>query len=158
MLIVESITDKKRVPAYGKEKIISLADVAIYTNQEDKPLNQIFQLIFEKESGKAVNIDTKDKQALNDYFTQILPDFDKDRVYPNDIKKVISWYNILVNDGMTDFSLQDDTKNAGEAETEVKNENKKPKATAAPKKAVATKKPAVAKKTAAVRKAGGNGK
>ena len=94
MLIVESLIDKKRQPAYGHEKIVSLADVAIYTEDGDKPLSEVFTLIKEKENTKKVEIDLKDKEALKAYFASVLPEFDKERVYANDIKKVISWRRI----------------------------------------------------------------
>ena len=106
MLIVESVTsEKKRMPAYGNEKITSLADIAMYTNDAEKPLKEVLEAIKEKENGATIAIDTKKATAdeLRQYLSEVLPDFDRDRVYPNDIKKLISWYNILVSNGITDF-------------------------------------------------------
>ena len=106
MLIVESVTpDKKRMPAYGNERITSLADIAIYTDDAEKPLKEVLEAIKEKENGAPATIDTKKAAAeeLRQYLSEVLPDFDRDRVYPNDIKKLITWYNILVNNGITDF-------------------------------------------------------
>ena len=109
MLIVESIADKKRIPVYAKDKVVSLGDIAIYTEDEEKPLYEVFNAIREKEEGKIVEINTKDKETAFAYFEKVLPTFDKDSVYANDIKKIISWYNILTADGMTDFSPKEET-------------------------------------------------
>lgn len=106
MLIVESIdAAKKRFPAYGNEKIISLADIAMYTADAEVPLRDVLASIKEKESGAAASLDPKkaNPEQLREYLATVLPDFDRDRVYPGDIKKLISWYNILVANGLTDF-------------------------------------------------------
>lgn len=106
MLIVESIdADKKRFPAYGNEKIISLADIAMYTNDAEVPLRDVLVSMKEKESGTAASLDPKKANAdqLREYLATVLPDFDRDRVYPGDIKKLISWYNILIANGIADF-------------------------------------------------------
>lgn len=105
MLIVESLTDKKRFPAYGNEKIISLGDIAMYTDTEDVPLREVLASMKKKENGAAVEMDVKKASVedLRNYLEEVLPNFDRDRVYPSDIKKLISWYNLLVKSGMTDF-------------------------------------------------------
>lgn len=105
MLIVESLTDKKRFPAYGNEKIISLGDIAMYTDTEDVPLREVLASMKKKENGAAVEMDVKKASVedLRGYLEEVLPNFDRDRVYPSDIKKLISWYNLLVKSGMTDF-------------------------------------------------------
>lgn len=105
MLIVESLADKKRFPAYGNEKIISLGDIAMYTDTEDVPLQEVLLSMKKKENGAVVEMDLKKATAeeLRGYLAEVLPAFDRDRVYPSDIKKLISWYNLLVNSGMTDF-------------------------------------------------------
>ncbi len=108
MLIVENIETGKRVPAYASDKVISLGDIAIYTIEEDKPLYDVFQAIIEKTGAQPVDVkafDTADK--LRAYFGEILPDFDNDRVHNNDIKKVFSWYNLLVKNGYTDFRTEE---------------------------------------------------
>ncbi|MBR0499215.1 MAG: DUF5606 domain-containing protein [Paludibacteraceae bacterium] len=157
MLIVESLIDQKRQPAYGHEKIVSLADVAIYTENGDKPLSEVFTLIKEKENTKKVEIDLKDKEALKAYFASVLPEFDKERVYANDIKKVISWYNLLIESGETDFSVQEEGETADNAQAEKQAADKKREAKAAAAQKPTTKRAAAPKKTATVRKAGGNG-
>lgn len=105
MLIVESLTDKKRFPAYGNEKIISLGDIAMYTDTDDVPLKDVLTAMKEKENGAAVVMDLKKATAdeLRAYLGEVLPTFDRDRVYLADIKKLISWYNLLVACGITDF-------------------------------------------------------
>ena len=106
MLIVETIdAAKKRFPAYGNEKIISLADIAMYTNDSEVPLRDVLSSIKEKENADIASIDVKKatSEQLREYLAEVLPDFDRDRVYTNDIKKLILWYNILVSNGITDF-------------------------------------------------------
>ena len=107
MLIVESLSaDKKRIPAYGHEKMISLGDIAIFVEDGEAPLKDVLTAIKEKENGNVASIDVKkaDDKALNAYLAEVLPDFDRDRVYSRDIKKLISWYNILVTNGITEFN------------------------------------------------------
>lgn len=111
MLIVETISpEKKRMPAYGNEKITSLADIAMYTNDSEVSLKDVLTSLKNKENGAVASIDTKKAtvEELRSYFAEILPDFDRERVYPTDIKKLISWYNILINNGITEFEEQDD--------------------------------------------------
>ena len=106
MLIVQTIdATKKRFPAYGNEKIISLADIAMYTNDSEVPLRDVLRSIKEKENAAIASIDVKKatSEQLREYLAEVLPDFDRDRVYTNDIKKLILWYNILVSNGSTDF-------------------------------------------------------
>ena len=104
MIIVEGLNDGKRFPAYTHDKIISLGDIAIYTYDEEVALSKVMQAISDKNEGKAVDVKQyKDKNSLFAFFAEILPDFDQERVYPNDVKKVISWYNLLVDAGVTTF-------------------------------------------------------
>lgn len=116
-LIVESLIDGKKQPAHARDKVISLNDIAIYTDAEEKPLREVFQLIFDKEKGARVEIDLKkDQNAMKKYFADVLPDYDRERVYPTDIKKVISWYNLLVDKGITDFVTEAEEAPAEKAE------------------------------------------
>ncbi|MDD4609291.1 MAG: DUF5606 domain-containing protein [Bacteroidaceae bacterium] len=108
MFIVESLGDvKKRLPVHGNEKVISLGDIAMFTDDAEVPLSKVFSIIAEKENKNKVSLDVKkaSKEDLFTYFAQILPDFDRDRVYSTDVKKLITWYNLLVTSGMTDFDL-----------------------------------------------------
>lgn len=106
MLIVETVSaDKKRLPAGARDRVTSLNDVSMYTNEDDKPLMEIFQAISDKEGGKTTSIDYKkaSKVELADFMAAVLPDYDRDRVHDSDIRKLIQWYNILVNGGYTQF-------------------------------------------------------
>lgn len=105
MLIVESLVDGKRFPAYGNEKIISLGDIAMYTDEEDVPLRDVLAAMKKKENGAAATLDVKKASAedFRVYLAEVLPNFDRDRVHVSDIKKLIAWYNLLVANGMTDF-------------------------------------------------------
>ena len=109
MLIVESINaDKKRFPAYGNEKIISLADIAMYTDDAEVPLYEVLEAIKTKESSAIAALDPKkaNPEQLREYLAEVLPNFDRDRVYVADIKKLISWYNILITNGITEFKSE----------------------------------------------------
>lgn len=111
MLIVESLADKKRVPAYAKDKVISLGDIAIYTTEAEIPLHEVLTSVKNKENGEKVSIKPSAKpEELRDYFAEILPDFDRDRVYPSDIKKLLSWYNLLIEAGITNFTPEEEPK------------------------------------------------
>ena len=105
-LIVETLdTQKKRFPAFAADKIISLADIAMYTDEKEVPLREVLNNIKARESGKATSIDYRkaSKDELYAFLGEVLPNFDGDRIYPSDIKKLIQWYNILVENGLTDF-------------------------------------------------------
>ncbi|KKB55855.1 DUF5606 family protein [Parabacteroides gordonii] len=124
MLIVESLTDKKRVPAYAKDKVISLGDIAIYTTETEVPLHEVLTSVKNKENGAKVTVPS-DSKELRTYFAEVLPDFDRERVYPSDIKKLLSWYNILIGAEITDFTPEEAPVTAEEkAETEISTEEK----------------------------------
>ena len=106
MLIVESLQTKKRIPAYAHDKVVSLGDIAIYTSNEEVPLSNVFETIYKQENKTLDAYLYKTTEQLNSFFEKILPDYDKERVYPTDIKKIISWYNLLVNAGITEFVEQ----------------------------------------------------
>jgi len=109
MLIVESLSDKKRLPAHSTDKVVSLGDVSMFTESGDKPLSEILESMKTKENGGMASIDSKaDAQSLRTYFTDIVPDFDRDRVYPTDIKKLIQWYNLLIETENTDFLTKEE--------------------------------------------------
>lgn len=138
MLIVESMLDGKRVPTYARDKIVSLGEISMYTMGEDVSLSEVLTKLGEKEGLKVATIDPKkaDNDQLRDFFGEVLPDFDRDRVYPSDIRKLIQWYNILINAGITDFSIEEEGEEV--AIEEKKQETKKP----APKAQVKTQKAA----------------
>lgn len=104
MLVIEDLTTKKRVPAHSRDKIISLGDIAMYTYAEEIPLGEVLDKVYAFEKGGKIDVkELVATKALRSHFEQILPDFDQERVYDNDIKKLFSWYNILVDAGFTKF-------------------------------------------------------
>ena len=118
-LIVEALSTRKRTLAYSHDKVTSLGDIAMYTQSGEEPLYKVLDSVKKKENGAVASVSPKaDKEVLRTYFAEILPDFDTERVYPTDISKLISWYNILVQSGITDFSV----KEKGEAPKEDKTE------------------------------------
>lgn len=123
MLVVESLIDHKRIPAYTKDKIISLGDIAIYTEEEEKPLHEVFTTIFEKEKGEKTSLNPSKAKPdeLHKYMKEILSNYDRDRVYNNDIKKLLNWYNLLISTGITDFTpLSEELKEETNTESEAK--------------------------------------
>ena len=119
MVIVESLADHKRIPAYSRDKIISLGDIAIYTTSKEVPLGEVMETIYAQNNGKALPLDElKTNEQIDAFFAKVLPDYDVERVYRTDIKKVINWYNILVDAGFTKFVEEDEK--AEETPTEEK--------------------------------------
>ena len=101
--IVESLADKKRFPITATNNVSLLENIAIYTYDEEVQLLNIFKTMYEKEEGKEALSHKESGNKLSAYFSEVLPDYDEERVYTSNIKKVIQWYNILVKAGM-DFS------------------------------------------------------
>ncbi|BAO74509.1 DUF5606 domain-containing protein [Winogradskyella sp. PG-2] len=94
--VVESLIDKKRITVGAHSNISILSEIAIYTLTEEVPLREVLKKIKEKENGNPTSISHKDgKDILEEFFFEVLPDYDEDRVYPSDIKKVVQWYNLL---------------------------------------------------------------
>ena len=110
MLIVESLVDGKRMPTYARDKIVALSDVSMFTDADDIALSEVLTSAGKKEGLKAVTMDPKkaSNAELQAWFDKVLPNWDRDRVYPSDIRKLIQWYNILINAGITDFTVKDD--------------------------------------------------
>lgn len=105
-LIVEALdATHKRMPAFGNDRITSLADIAMFTETDDVPLMTILASLRDLEGGKESSLNYKkaSPDELHEYFTKVLPEWDCDRVHNSDIKKLIQWYNILVKAGVTDF-------------------------------------------------------
>lgn len=94
-IIVESLLNGKKMPAFASSKISSLEDIAIYTSQEDVPLKDVFKNIMEKEDGGKAISHKASTEELTNYFAEVLPEYDRDQVYISDIRKVIQWYNLL---------------------------------------------------------------
>ncbi len=111
IIIIENISDKKRGTAYSRDKVISLGDISMYTESGDKPLGEILEIIKTKYDAKPLDAAKyKEPEALQTFFHEIVPNYDVDRVYNTDIKKLISWYNILINSGITDFLPKEEEK------------------------------------------------
>ena len=138
MLIVESLVDGKRMPTYARDKIVSLGEISMYTMGEDIALSEVLTKLGEKEGLKVATIDPKkaSNDELHAFFAEVLPEYDRDRVYPSDIRKLVQWYNILVGAGITDFTAEEEGSEA--VVEEKKQEVKKP----APKQQVKTQKAA----------------
>ena len=116
MLLVEDLKTKKRFPAHSRDKVVSLGDIAMYTDSGDKPLGEILDLVYAHNEGKPIDV----KGLINDgklreEFEAVIPDFDQERVYDNDIKKLFSWYNILISKGFTKFTEEEPAEEAEEA-------------------------------------------
>ena len=107
-LIVESLdAEKKRLPIHRTDKVVSLGDISIFTDEEEIPLRRVFQLIEEKYGkDQVLTVDLKkaSNQELLEFMEGVVADFDRERVYPSHVKKIISWYNILVQSNQNDFS------------------------------------------------------
>jgi len=121
-VIVEALSDGKRMNASGTAKISSMAEIAIYTDSEDMPLWKVFQAIYNHTEGKPAINPKSDPSQLKKLFAEILPDYDRDRVHVSDMKKVFGWYNILTEAGMTDFTVEEETQE--ETPDEAKEEEK----------------------------------
>lgn len=151
-VIVESLTEKKRFPVFGTSKISALEDICMFTENGDKRISEIMKSIFDKENGGPAPDNKADDKAIAAYFQEILADYDKDRVYVSNMRKLFTWYNILQSTGNLKVKKEETT------EKEVK--AAKPAATEEKKKVVAkkdTSKPKQstgARKTTGVRKTG----
>ena len=154
--IVESLTDKKRIPVYTRDKVISLGDIAIYTNEKETPLNKVLNNIKKKENNQKISLDiakaTPDE--LRTYFAEVLPEFDRKKVFPSDIKRLMHWYNILLEADLTEFDPEEETeakteKGESESEEDANNPNAEVKAETKSKKTATQKKTATPPKTVA---------
>lgn len=127
--VAESLLDNKRITVNVHSNVSVLSEIAMYTLTEEVPLREVFKKVREKEDGKQTSISHKDsKDKLEEYFFEVLPDYDEDRVYPSDIKKVIQWYNILqANDLLSALDKEEEDKS-----TAVKVEEAQSKTTAQP--------------------------
>ena len=124
-LIVETLdATHKRLPAFATDRITSLGDIAMFTETEDVPLFKVLMSLQTLEVGKKSSVDYKKASGdeLREYFAKILPNFDRDRVHNSDIKKLIQWYNILIENGVTDFDLEKATGAENEEENDAATE------------------------------------
>lgn len=127
MVIVESLADKKKLPIYARDKVVSLGDIAMYTDNDEVPLHDILLTMEVKEGGKEASIKSSAKSdELRKYFAEILPSYDRDRVYDSDIKKLITWYNLLIGTGIS-FKKEEEEKTSDIKEEIVVAEKKEKK-------------------------------
>lgn len=160
-IIVESLIEKKRIPAYATDRISALEDISIYTYEEDQPLKDVFERIYAKENGGLCISHKESNDTLTNYLIEILPNFDQERVYASDIKKLFQWYNLLHQTGnlkieeaapeeVTEKETEEPKKKAStkKAPAKAKTAAEKPKAA----------KPAPAKKTTATKTGSSRGK
>ena len=118
-VIVESLLDGKRIPAYSNQQISSLEEISIYGEVEDIPLKDIFARIFKMENGGQTSVPPKSSGAdLRDYFSDVVPEHDQERVYSSDIKKVLTWYNLLLSKGLVDDVVESPEEDNSEAPAE----------------------------------------
>lgn len=120
-MVVESMNDQKRFPVFAHEKVSSLEEISIFTETEDLPLKDIFKKIYDLLEGDKALSHKSSADELKDFFDDAVPEYDKERVYVSDIKKVIQWYNLLHEKDMLDFTEEED----GGDETEEKKEEDK---------------------------------
>lgn len=114
MVIVESLSDQKKLPIYARDKVVSLGDISIYTDTDEVPLKEILVSIKQKENAAKASITGSAKpEELKKYFGEILPTFDRERVYPTDIKKIINWYNLLT-EAAIDFEVEEKEEDSAE--------------------------------------------
>ena len=106
-IIVESLLDGKKTPVTATHNISALNEIAIYTYEEEIPLRIVFKTIGEKENGQATISPKENEKVLTSYFREILPNFDEERVYTSNIKKVLTWYNLLASKNFDFTSIQE---------------------------------------------------
>jgi Ribonuclease G/E len=116
-VVIESLVTGKKSTAYADAKMSTLEDIAIYTLQEDMPLKKVLRKIFDKENGGLAISVKSSPEELKKYFAEILPEYDKERVYGSDVKKVISWYNLLNEKGLLIFEDETTAEPAPDAES-----------------------------------------
>ena len=119
MLIVEALdASKKRMPVHGVDKVVSLGDIAMYTDAEEIALSEVLESVKKKENGQVASIDYKkaSAEALHAYMAEVLPTYDRDRFYVSHMKKVVEWYNALKNYASLDFVNPEEEQEAAEQE------------------------------------------
>jgi hypothetical protein len=153
-IIVEGLADKKRMNVYASTKVSTLSDISMFTTGDDKPLEEIMTAIYEKEKGGPAVDSKADDKAVEKYFGEILPDYDKDRVYVSNMRKLFAWYNALQSTDNLKEKEESKDEEGSEKEIAIKaDEKNKPKKNVV-KDNTRPKTSAGVKKTAGVRKTG----
>ncbi|MCF8378281.1 MAG: DUF5606 domain-containing protein [Bacteroidales bacterium] len=127
-LIVESIPEGKKFTAFSHERISTLEEISIYTDDEDKPLKEVLKAIYDKQEGKAAISPKASGNELKAFFGEAVPDYDKENVYVSDIKKILLWYNTLQENNILNFEEEKEEEKP-EEKGEAKDENQKDKET-----------------------------
>lgn len=105
--LVRSLLDEKRISVGLRNNVSLLSEIAIYTLEGEKPLAEVFKAIKDKENGAKTSVSPKaEKHQLEEYFFSVLPNYDEERVYTGDIKKIIQWYNLLLEKGLLEETNQ----------------------------------------------------
>ncbi len=151
-IIVESLSDKKRINVYASSKVSTLSDITMYTTGEDKPLEEIMTSIFEKEKGGPAIDNKVDDKELSAYFETVLPEYDKERVYVSNMRKLITWYNTLQLTGS--LKEKEENKTRDEKSVTLKTDEKSKIKKTVTKTSSKTKTSVGVKKTTGVRKTG----
>ena len=121
MILVEGLADGKRFPVHSRERVMALGDISIYTTSEDLPLSQVLENIGKKFDNKKLDAKAySTPDQLHEFIGSVLENWDEERVHNSDIKKIVSWYNILIEAGITDFSAKDEEEEVAEENTEEK--------------------------------------
>lgn len=166
-LIAESLIDEKRIPVYATQKVSALEEISIYTDEEDMPLSEVMGKMYEKTEGKEAIDPKSDPARLRDFFGEVVENFDRERVYNSDLKKLFQWFNILVSKGLLEPEKEEEKEKEEKSGKTAKKTAKtpakgaKPAATAkktpkpAPKKAAPKGSAAKATVKSAPRKVGG---
>jgi len=106
-ILAQSIVDGKKIQVNLRNNISLLSEISIYTYSDETPLREIFNVLYRKNEGQKTIDHKSSKKELESHFREILPEYDEDRVYQSDIKKIIQWYNILIDQGFTDFQSEE---------------------------------------------------
>ncbi len=123
-LVVESLLDGKKFTAFTHERISTLEEISIYTEEEDMPLKEVLKAIYEKQDGKEAPSPKSDNEELKAFFEDAIPNYDKENVYVSDIKKVVNWYNLLLEKDLLDFEEEEEQHKEQKEEPEKKSEKK----------------------------------
>ncbi len=151
-IIVEGLQDKKRINVYASTKVSTLSDISMFTSGDDKPLDEIMTTIFEKEKGGAAVDQKADDKTIEAYFASILPEYDKERVYVSNMRKLILWYNTLQSTGH--LKTKEENTDGESKAINIKSEDKASIKKGPLKEQTKTKAVAGVKKTSGVRKTG----
>ncbi|MEO6301938.1 MAG: DUF5606 domain-containing protein [Bacteroidia bacterium] len=151
-IIVEGLADKKRLNVYATTKVSTLSDISMFTTGDDKPIEEIMTSVFEKEKGGAAIDNKADDKAVEKYFGEILPEYDKERVYVSNMRKLFSWYNSLQTTG--NLKEKGEEKEGEEKTKAIKADDKKAVKKTTTKDSGKAKTSVGVKKTTGVRKTG----